>query len=83
MLAVGARLNVTVSLTERDGVTPPSLAELRVAFDRNGLELTAYRPATPDETAAAATTWARKLGVGAHRPATRIEAVRRMLDSRP
>ncbi len=77
MLAHGGRLEATISLTDRDGIEPPLTAELHDAYASAGLDLTAHRSATARELDAAATTWARKLGVGRGRAATRVEAIRR------
>ena len=81
MLGRGGRLDVTFALTDRDGVAPPTDEELERSYAEAGLELIAHRPATADEIAATATTWARRLGVGASAPSgrrpVRIAAVRR------
>ena len=76
----GATLSMLVSSTARDrgaGVGPidqRSLAALAVDYRRFGLEVTRVRPATPADVAASRSTWGRRLGAGAQRPAWLLEA---------
>jgi 16S rRNA (adenine(1408)-N(1))-methyltransferase len=76
-IACGGSVVAMVSLVDRDGVEPPAPEELRAAYAAAAMDLAVVRPATEEEIATASTTWARRLGVGARRSATRIEAVRR------
>jgi 16S rRNA (adenine(1408)-N(1))-methyltransferase len=76
----GATLSMLVSSTARDrgaGVEPldeRALAALAVDYGRSGLEVTRIRPATPADVAASRSTWGRRLGAGAQRPAWLLEA---------
>ena len=76
----GATLSMLVSSTARDhaaGVAPldeRALGALAVDYGRFGLDVTRVRPATPADVAAARSTWGRRLGAGAHRPAWLLEA---------
>jgi 16S rRNA (adenine(1408)-N(1))-methyltransferase len=78
----GATLSMLVSATAHDrgaGVAPvrePSLAGLADAYGRHGLALTRVRPATAADVAARRSTWGRRLGAGARRPAWLVEAER-------
>jgi 16S rRNA (adenine(1408)-N(1))-methyltransferase len=82
VLRPGATLSMLVSATARDrgaGVAPvreSSLAGLADAYGRHGLELTRVRPATAPDVAASRSTWGRRLGAGARRPAWLVEAER-------
>ena len=76
----GATLSMLVSSTARErgaGVEPldeHALAALAVDYGRSGLEVTRTRPATPADVAASRSTWGRRLGAGAQRPAWLLEA---------
>jgi 16S rRNA (adenine(1408)-N(1))-methyltransferase len=76
----GATLSMLVSSTARDrgaGVEPldeRAMAALAVDYARFGLEATRVRPATPVDVAASRSTWGRRLGAGARRPAWLLEA---------
>jgi 16S rRNA (adenine(1408)-N(1))-methyltransferase len=76
----GAALSLLVSSTARDrgaGVGPVderALAALAVDYGRHGLAVTGVRPATPADVAAARSTWGKRLGAGARRPAWLLEA---------
>ena len=80
VLRPGATLSMLVSSTARDraaGVGPidqRSLAGLTGAYHRHGLAVTRVRPATPDDVAASRSTWGKRLGAGAHRPAWLLAA---------
>ena len=82
MLRPGATLSMLVSSTARDraaGVGPidqRSLAGLTGAYHRHGLAVTRVRPATPEDVAASRSTWGKRLGAGAHRPAWLLAATR-------
>jgi 16S rRNA (adenine(1408)-N(1))-methyltransferase len=47
---------------------------LAAAYARHGLAVTRVRPATPADVAASRSTWGRRLGAGARRPAWLLEA---------
>jgi 16S rRNA (adenine(1408)-N(1))-methyltransferase len=76
----GATLSVLVSVTGRDHgagsgpVGETTLAALATPYGRHGLTVTGVRPATPADVAAARSTWGRRLGAGAHRPAWLLQA---------
>jgi 16S rRNA (adenine(1408)-N(1))-methyltransferase len=78
----GATLSMLLSATARDraaGIEPSqeaTLAAMVDAYDRHGLAVTAVRPATPADVAASRSTWGRRLGAGARRPAWLLEAKR-------
>jgi 16S rRNA (adenine(1408)-N(1))-methyltransferase len=73
LLAPGATATALVSVVPRDGVPPiPPPHELEAAYARHGLELVEMREATPDEVAAAGSSWAKRLRAGAARPVTRL-----------
>ena len=82
VLRPGATLSMLVSATDRDrgaGVAPiqaPDLAALAGAYGRHGLELTRMGPATAADVAASRSTWGRRLGAGAGRPAWLLQAQR-------
>jgi 16S rRNA (adenine(1408)-N(1))-methyltransferase len=82
VLRPGATLSLLVSATDRDrgaGVAPiraPDLAALAGAYGRHGLELTRVGPATAADVAASRSTWGRRLGAGAGRPAWLLQAQR-------
>lgn len=79
LLGPGATGAVLLSVVPRDGVpAPPPPQELRAAYARHGLDLVEARPATPDEVAAAGTSWAKRLHAGVARPVTllRLRAAR-------
>jgi len=70
----GAGLSVLLSATDRDrgaGAGPAgeaTLAALAAPYGRH------VRPATPADVAASRSTWGRRLGAGARRPAWLLEA---------
>ena len=82
VLTPGGTLSLLVSTTTRDaaaGVEPidrGALAALAGPYGRHGLALTRVRPATPADVAASRSTWGKRLGAGARRPAWRLEATR-------
>jgi 16S rRNA (adenine(1408)-N(1))-methyltransferase len=81
VLAPGGTLSLLVSVTARDaaGVEPidqGTLVALAGPYGRHGLALTGFRPATPADVAASRSTWGKRLGAGASRPAWRLEATR-------
>jgi 16S rRNA (adenine(1408)-N(1))-methyltransferase len=81
VLAPGGTLSMLVSSTARDaaGVEPidrRALDALAGPYGRHGLALTRVRPATPADVAASRSTWGKRLGAGASRPAWRLEATR-------
>jgi 16S rRNA (adenine(1408)-N(1))-methyltransferase len=78
----GAALSMLVSATARDAAAgvPPigerTLAALAVDYGLFGLAVTRVRPATPADVAATRSTWGKRLGAGARRPAWLLEATR-------
>jgi 16S rRNA (adenine(1408)-N(1))-methyltransferase len=82
VLRPGATLSMLVSSTARDsraGVGPidqRSLAALAGAYHQSGLAVTRVRPATLDDVAASRSTWGKRLGAGAQRPAWLLQATR-------
>jgi 16S rRNA (adenine(1408)-N(1))-methyltransferase len=82
VLAAGGTLSMLVSSTARDaaaGVEPidrRALDALAGPYGRHGLALTRVWPATPADVAASRSTWGKRLGAGASRPAWRLEATR-------
>jgi 16S rRNA (adenine(1408)-N(1))-methyltransferase len=80
VMTADATLTVLLSSTDRDrgaGVAPvgrEDLAALAGPWARHGLALTGVRPATPADVAAARSSWGRRLGAGAQRPAWLLEA---------
>jgi 16S rRNA (adenine(1408)-N(1))-methyltransferase len=80
VMCPGATLSVLLSLTDRDhgaGAGPvgeATLATLAAPYGRHGLAVTRVRPATPADVAASHSTWGRRLGAGARRPAWLLEA---------
>ncbi len=72
----GGRVRVVVSATPRDGREPPSVGDLRAAYAAAGLRLSCARAATRADVVAAGSTWGKRLGAGARRPALLIEARR-------
>jgi hypothetical protein len=76
----GARIEVLASVVPSDGVAGvarldrsmrPCIAE---AWRAAGVDLTAMRPAAPEDLRSTGSTWARRLG--AERPVWRLEGVR-------
>jgi 16S rRNA (adenine(1408)-N(1))-methyltransferase len=82
VLVLGGTLSMLVSSTARDaaaGVEPidrRALDALAGAYHGHGLALTRTRPATPADVAASRSSWGKRLGAGARRPAWRLEATR-------
>jgi 16S rRNA (adenine(1408)-N(1))-methyltransferase len=80
VLRPGATLSMLLSSTDRDhgaGVAPlrqETLQALAGAYGRHGLAVTAARPATAADVAAAHSTWGKRLGAGAGRPAWLLRA---------
>ena len=71
LMAPGAEGTVLLSVVPRDGMPPvPPRASLEAAYDRQGLELTEMRRATPEEVAASGSSWAKRLRAGRERPVT-------------
>jgi len=83
VLRPGATLSMLLSSTARDrgaGVGPlreATLAAMADAYPVYGLAVTRVRPATAADVAATRSTWGRRLGAGARRPAWLLEARRR------
>jgi 16S rRNA (adenine(1408)-N(1))-methyltransferase len=76
----GTVLRVLWSLTDRErGIGLPAFdpVELRHRLDAFGFELEQLREATGAEVADAGSSWAKRLGVGRGRSATRLQARRR------
>lgn len=71
----GATVTLLLSVTERDHVAAMAsfsddvIARLGRCYAAHGLALTEGRPATAAEVAGSHSTWARRLGAGARRPA--------------
>jgi 16S rRNA (adenine(1408)-N(1))-methyltransferase len=67
LLCPGGRLRVLASVVPSDGVAgmacldETQAARIRDGWRAAGLELTSFRPATPEEVAASRSTWARRL----------------------
>jgi 16S rRNA (adenine(1408)-N(1))-methyltransferase len=77
LLAPGAQATVLASVVPRDGVPAlPPAGELAAAYARHGLELIEARPATAEEVAASASSWAKRLRAGEARPVTLLRIVR-------
>jgi 16S rRNA (adenine(1408)-N(1))-methyltransferase len=82
----GASLSMLLSSTDRDrgaGVAPlrePAVRALAAAYAGWGLAVTAARPATAADVAAAHSTWGKRLGAGGRRPAWLLRA---RLDRQP
>jgi hypothetical protein len=67
-------LRLFLSLTERDARGPgildePSAAEVVARWQRHGLRCRELRPATASDVANLGSTWAKRLGIPARRPA--------------
>ena len=77
-------MRVLVSVTPRDGPAvgegfpsgPDVLAPFAAALSAAGLEQLTIRAATSDDVAALGSTWAKRLGVPARRPAWLLTARR-------
>lgn len=71
----GATIILLLSVTERDHVggmdafDEEAVARIGCRYAAYDLALTEARPATPEDLAAAHSTWAKRLGAGSHRPA--------------
>lgn len=83
LTAPGGRVRAVVSIAARDGRGLPALeagqrASIAAAWERHGLALRAFRPATPDEVLALAamSTWARRLRAGRDRQAWTVVLTR-------
>jgi 16S rRNA (adenine(1408)-N(1))-methyltransferase len=80
VMCPGATLSLLLSSTDRDrgaGVAPlqePVLRALAAAYADWGLAVTEARPATAADVAAAHSTWGKRLGAGARRPAWLLRA---------
>jgi 16S rRNA (adenine(1408)-N(1))-methyltransferase len=80
LMRPGATLSVLLSSTARDrgaGVEPIGEATLQAltgAYGRYGLGVAEVRPATPSDVAAAKSSWGKRLGAGARRPAWLLRA---------
>jgi 16S rRNA (adenine(1408)-N(1))-methyltransferase len=71
LLAPGAEGAVLLSVVPRDGMPPvPPRASLAPRYEHHGLELVELRAAAPEEVAAAASSWAKRLRAGRDRPVT-------------
>jgi 16S rRNA (adenine(1408)-N(1))-methyltransferase len=76
----GATLSMLLSSTDRDrgaGVEPlqePAMRALAASYAAWGLAVTEARPAAADDVAAAHSTWGKRLGAGARRPAWLLRA---------
>jgi 16S rRNA (adenine(1408)-N(1))-methyltransferase len=71
----GATIVSLISITERDGLGPTAPID-RAAYGAHGLRVTEERSTTPDEIAAANSSWAKRLRAGVDRPVTLVRAVR-------
>jgi 16S rRNA (adenine(1408)-N(1))-methyltransferase len=71
----GAEVRAMFSVTDRDGLALDGAVD-RAAFDAHGMCIVEERPATADEIAATASSWARRLRAGEDRPVTVVRAVR-------
>nr|WP_280275324.1 hypothetical protein [Nocardia wallacei] len=78
-----AALDILLSVVERDGLAglpaisgPDALSALADSYARHDLSVTDIHPATPDEVTAFGSSWGKRLGAGARRPAWRITARR-------
>jgi hypothetical protein len=75
LLAPGGEAMALVSVMARDGVPGiPGADALARAYVRRGLELVDVRPATREEIAASASSWAKRLRAGTARPVTLLRA---------
>ena len=72
LLKPEGELRILLSATERDGfaaLTASALIALAPAYARLGLALVEARAATPDDSRASRSSWAKRLGVGRDRSA--------------
>jgi hypothetical protein len=77
LLAPGAEAVVLVSVVPRDGLPAiPAAGDLSGAYARHSLELVDVREATGEEITASRSSWAKRLGAGAARPVTLLQARR-------
>lgn len=76
MLGDDGRLEVTLSVVERDRVAMPGETELVRAYRASGLDVVESRPATAEEVGVLGSTWARRLAAGRQRPVWRVSAIR-------
>ncbi len=76
MLTPEGRLEVLLSVVDRDGLVMPDSLELETAYRAAGLSLAKVRAPSAAELADRRTSWARKLDVGGKRPAHFIVASR-------
>ena len=80
ILRPGATLSVLLSSTDRDrgaGAGPvgeQTLHALAAPYAGHGLAVTGVRPATPADVAASRSSWGKRLGAGARRPAWLLQA---------
>ena len=73
VLRPGGSVTALLSLTARDAASPLGPRSIdRAAYRRSGLEVRAWRLATPNEIVAADSSWAKRLG--ARRPVWRLTA---------
>ena len=74
----GASIQAMWSLTARDAsaAIAPDPGWLVDRFDAEGLQVVELRDASAEEIAATGSSWAKRLGVGRHRPATLLRAVK-------
>jgi 16S rRNA (adenine(1408)-N(1))-methyltransferase len=80
LMRPGAVVSLLVSVTARDGgvgvepIEEHTLRRVADAYGRHGLTVTAARPASVADVAAAHSTWAKRLGVGLGRQAWLLQA---------
>jgi hypothetical protein len=74
LMAPGATATALLSVVPRDGLPAiPERHELEEAYARQGLTV-ATRPATADEVAASASSWAKRLRAPLERPVTLLRS---------
>jgi len=75
VLTPGGTLTVLLSITGRDGGKTLARGSIDcAAYRRAGLQVTAWRPATPGEIEASDSSWAKRLRAGADRAVWYLEA---------
>lgn len=79
LLRPGGSLTVMLSVTARDGRAPlgeSDVARVARAYRSRGLVVAARRAVTPEDVAAARSSWGRRLGVGSARPGQLLSFIR-------